>query len=71
MAAKTQRFNLTVQRLLKLCPGFARCQYSNVFDLRGALKDVSRDLRHVRFLRQRHALRALERDFAVFFMAPT
>jgi hypothetical protein len=31
---KTQRFNLTVQRLLKLCPGFARCRIPLV-DLRG------------------------------------
>jgi hypothetical protein len=29
---QTQRFNLTVQRLLKPCPGFARARIS-IFDL--------------------------------------
>jgi hypothetical protein len=31
---QTQRLNLTVQRILKLCPGFARCRIP-IFDLRG------------------------------------
>jgi len=43
---KTQRFNLTVQRLLKLCPGFTRGPIP-VFDLRGVRRRFW-DLRQIR-----------------------
>jgi hypothetical protein len=46
---KTQEFNLTVQLLLKLGPGFARCRIP-IFDLRGVRRRF-RDLRHVRYRR--------------------
>jgi hypothetical protein len=43
---KTQRFNLTVQRFVKLCPGFASSRIP-IIDLRGVRRRI-KDLRHNR-----------------------